>query len=95
MFYSDTQHDNMFLKITSDIIAFVLGCISVATSSAASDLNFSDTYNSTLLFISDPNNLMFFAKTLFSGVMALGIKVGGEMIIHLWKERKNKGGKNE
>lgn len=94
MFSTNTQHDSMFVKTISDLIAFALGFILVAAP-IPHEINSSFTLNN-ILFNSD--TLIYLAKTVFGGCIALFINVSGQKIIHRWKEKreaKNKGGKSE
>jgi H+/Cl- antiporter ClcA len=94
MFYADTQHDNMFLKIVSDLIAFIVGFASVAISSHV-NTHFSFTLENIYLFITDSETLLFLLKAIVSGGIALFVNVTGQKIIHRWKEKRKKGGKDE
>lgn len=85
----------MFVKIISDCIAFALGFILVAAPIPETLHSNSTTTHSILLFISDPETLLYLAKTVFGGCIALFINVTGQKIVHRWKEKRNKGGKSE
>jgi uncharacterized membrane protein len=91
MFYATPQHDNMFLKIISDLIAFALGFIFVA----APFPQHLQTESTLVAFISNPDTLIYLAKTVFGGCIALFINVTGQKIVHKWKEKRSKGGKSE
>lgn len=93
MFYANTQQDSMFVKIISDLIAFALGFILVAAP-IPHTIHSSFTLNT---IITDPETLIYLAKTVFGGCIALFVNVAGQKIVHVWKEKreKNKGGKSE
>ncbi len=93
MFYANTQHDSMFVKIISDLIAFALGFVLVAAP-------FPQHINSSLhlnSIISNPETILYLAKTVFGGCIALFVNVAGQKIVHVWKEKRDKksGGKHE
>jgi hypothetical protein len=79
----------MLLNIISSIIAFVLGAISVAPLSHSTIPVEIQSY----FFTSE--NLLFIIHSVIGGVIALWVKVIGDLLIHKWKNRKKKGGQDE
>lgn len=83
--YSDTQHENMILNITSSVVAFLLGCISAIMHT---ENNFIALDLSS--FFTNTDNYIFLFKSIFSGVVALGVKVYGDLLIQKIKAKKRK-----
>lgn len=78
------QHENMFIKIASSIIAFILGSAAAVKHPST---NLSIDLSATLL---SPETLEFILRSAIGGVIGLGIKVGGDIIVHRWKSKKEK-----
>lgn len=91
MFYqSEIQHDNMHLKLITNLIAFVLGFS--ATSETITKFYAYFSFTPELLTISPPSDTFsFILKSLISGAIALLVKVGGDLLINYLKDRKANG----
>ncbi|MGQ0829407.1 MAG: hypothetical protein ACT4ON_13545 [Bacteroidota bacterium] len=83
--YSDTTHENMILNIVSNVIAFLLGSIAVILHAQNNH-----PFISIQSIFTNPDNYIFIIKSIISGVVALAVKVIGELLIYRFKSKKQK-----
>lgn len=83
------QHENMFLNTASNLIAILLGCIAAIYQNTEIAI---PTHSITIFLT--PDTYEFLLRSIVGGLIAFAVKVGGDLTLNWFKNRKNKGGNN-